>query len=80
MEGQINRNDLIYKLSKYNYDFRNIPAIIYFSGSIFNGKITISEADKKQSNLIKSILQFNDKARLRSKADKDKKKQILMKF
>ena len=53
--------------------------------SIFNGKITISEADKQQSNLLKAILQFkkailqfNDKFRPRSKADKDKK-QILMK-
>ena len=53
--------------------------------SIFNGKITISEADKQQSNLLKAILQFkkailqfNDKVRPRSKADKDKK-QILMK-
>ena len=46
--------------------------------SIFNGKITISEADKQQSNLLKAILQFNDKVRPRSKADKDKK-QILLK-
>ena len=46
--------------------------------SIFNGKITISEADKQQSDLLKAILQFNDKVRPRSKADKDKK-QILMK-
>ena len=53
--------------------------------SIFNGKIIISEADKQQSNLLKAILQFkkailqfNDKVRPRSKADKDKK-QILMK-
>ena len=47
--------------------------------------MTISEADKQQSNLLKAILQFkkailqfNDKVRPRSKADKDKK-QILMK-
>ena len=46
--------------------------------SIFNGKITISEADKQQSNLLKAILQLNDKVRSRSKADKDEK-QILIK-
>ena len=73
MEIQINRNDLIYVSTKYKYDFRNIPTIRSFGESIFNGKITISEADKKQSNLIKAILQFNDKVRPRPKADKDKK-------
>ena len=35
------------------------------------------EADKKQNNLLESILESNDKARPKSKADKEKK--ILMK-
>ena len=75
---QFNRNDLIWESSKYKYSFRNVPTIRSFGDSLFNGKITISEADKQQSNLLKAILQLNDKVRSRSKADKDEK-QILMK-
>ena len=75
---QFNRNDLIQESSKYKYSFRNVPTIRSFGDSLFNGKITISEADKQQSNLLKAILQLNDKVRSRSKADKDEK-QILMK-
>ena len=35
--------------------------------------MSLSEADKKQSNLLNSILEFNNKAKPRSKADKEKK-------
>ena len=41
-----------------------------FSGSIYNGKITISEADKKQNNLLENTLQVNNKVRPRSKEKK----------
>ena len=34
-----------------------------FSDNTFNGKITISDADKKQSNLLENILKVNDKTR-----------------
>ena len=50
MKEQINRNDLIYELNKYNYDFRNIPTIRSFGDSIFKSTTIKSEADKKQSN------------------------------
>ena len=38
------------------------------------GNITISEADKKQNNLSEVILNFSNKVRSRSKADKDNKR------
>ena len=40
---------------------------------MLSGEITVSEADEKQSNLLKNILEFNDKARPKSKADKKEK-------
>ena len=40
---------------------------------IFNGKITISEADKTQSNLLEIVVQFDDKVRLRLKKNEKKK-------
>ena len=36
--------------------------------------LMVSEADKKQSNSLQDILQFNDKYRPRSKADEEKKR------
>ena len=45
----------------------------YFGSGIFNGKITLCEAVKKQSNLLINILEFNDRARPRAKANKKKK-------
>ena len=77
LEEQINRNDLIYASSKYKYDFRNIPTIRSFGDGISNGKIATSEADKKQNNIMKAILQFNDKVRPRSIANKDKKERLM---
>ena len=73
MEGQINRNDLIYKSSKYVYDFRKFQTIGSFGDSIFNGKIIINEADKKRDNLLDVILNFNNKVRPRSKADNEER-------
>ena len=73
MKEKINRNDLINELNKYIYDFRIFRTKRSFGDSVFAGKITISEADKKQSNLLEVILNFNNKVRQGSKADKEKK-------
>ena len=40
-----------------------------FGESIIDGKITISEADKDQSNLLENIVEFNNKSRPRTKKD-----------
>ena len=73
MKEKINRNDLINELNKYIYDFRIFRTKRSFGDSVFAGKITISGADKKQSNLLEVILNFNNKVRQGSKADKEKK-------
>ena len=44
-----------------------------FGDNVFNGKITISEFDQKQSNLSNIICDFDNKARARSNADKEGK-------
>ena len=41
--------------------------------SIFSGKITPSQADKKQSNLVNSISEFNSKTRRHSKENNKQK-------
>ena len=62
-----------YETSKYLYDSQQVQTIRSFGDNIYNGKISISEADKKQHNFLNSILEFNNKARRRLKADKEKK-------
>ena len=49
LEEKINRDDLKYETNKYVYNFQKFQGIRYFGDSIFNGKITISEVDKKSS-------------------------------
>ena len=44
-----------------------------FGDSVFTGRITISEADKRKSILLDVISNFENKIRPRSKADKEKK-------
>ena len=46
---------------------------------IYNGKITINEADQKQNSLSNTILNFNNKARPRPKVEKKKKNWYLWK-
>ena len=68
---------MIYKSSTHVYDFTSFQTIRHFGDSIFNGKITMSEADNKQSNLLDVILNFNNKVRPRSKADEEKKTKLM---
>ena len=42
---------MIYESNKYVYDFRKFRTIRPCGDSIFCGKITTNETDKKQSNL-----------------------------
>ena len=59
LQGNFDRNHLKYETNKYIYDFQQPQTIISFDD--FNGKFTISKADKKTSNLLQSILELNTK-------------------
>ena len=72
MKEIINRSDLKYETIKYFFDFQQFKIITSLSDSIFNGKITVSGANKKQSNLMSSVIDFYSKVRPRSKLDQKK--------
>ena len=61
-----------YETSKYLYDFQQFQTIRSFDEKISIGKVSISETDKKQSNLLNSIFEFNNKARQDQKQTKRK--------
>ena len=70
MGRKISTNDLNYETNKYIYDFQQFETIRSFGDSIFRGKITISEAENDQSNLLKIMVEFNIKSRPRTKEGK----------
>ena len=45
------------------YDFRKFNTIGTFGKDIYNGKISLEEADESQSDLLDEIKTFNDKTR-----------------
>ena len=61
---------MIYDAGEYVYGFRRLRTIRVFDHSIFTGKITIIQPDKRQSNLLDVILHVDNKVRPRSNADK----------
>ena len=56
-----------YSINKKNkYKFKNFQTIRTFGEDIYNGEITLEEADKDQSNLVEKNNDFIKKTRPRS--------------
>ena len=58
-----------YETSKYVYDFQKFQTTRFVGDTIYNGTITISEADQKENRFLNNIVDFNNKTRPTSKAD-----------
>ena len=50
-EKTVDREKLIYRASEYTYSFKNFQTIRTFSRDIYEGKITLKEADEDQLNI-----------------------------
>ena len=68
---------MIYDSSKEPFDYKTFKTIRSFGENIYNGKITINEANQEQADLVEYILNFNNKARPKSK-DNKKIKEIFL--
>ena len=77
-EKNVNRNNMIYYLSKEPFDFNAFKTIRSFGENIYSGKITINEADQEQANLLKYILNFNNKARPKKRMTRKLNKMFLI--
>ena len=73
-EEKIKREDLKYKTKNYIYDFQQCETIRSFGESIYTQNISIVEAQEDQSNLLKNIVEFNNKSRPKNKEVEDKKR------
>ena len=74
IEKNVDREKLFYKSNKYN--FKNFRTMITFGEDIYNGEITLEEADKDQSDLLEKINDFTKKTRPRSDKNKQEKENV----
>ena len=58
IEKTIDREELVYRASKYKYNFRNFRTIRTFGRDIYEGKITLD-----QENLLTDIKSFESRTR-----------------
>ena len=72
-ENRIKRKDLKFETNRYIFDFQQYETISLFDDSIYNGKISIKEAQMKQTNLLENIINLINTSRARTKKGKDKK-------
>ena len=64
---------LIYKTDEYTYSFKNFQTIKTFGRDIYEGKITIKEANEYQTDLLAEIMSFKKYAKPRSQEKKTRK-------
>ena len=70
--------DLKFKAKKYTYSIRQYEIIRSFGESVNTRKASLVEVEEDQINLLKNLVEFNNKSRPKSKHGKDKK-EVLMK-
>ena len=66
----VNIKNLIYRKNEYMYNFRNFGTINTFGRYIYNGVVTLKEADKDQSSLLVETLNFKSKIKPQNPAKK----------
>ena len=74
IEKAVHREKLVYRTNEYTYSFKNFRTISTIVGEIYNGKITLKEADEDQSNLLVEIMHFKKKSKTAKSREKTREK------
>ena len=77
IEKTVDRENLVYEASEYEYNFQDFLTIRTFGRDIYNGEITLKEADEYQSSLLNEVKNFSDKTKPRGEKKNKKKKMFL---
>ena len=77
IEKNVDREKLIYKTNEYTYSFKNFQTIKTFGRDIYEGKITIEEANEYQTDLLAEIMNFRKNTKPRSQEKKQEKEIVL---
>ena len=79
-EKNVDREKLIYETDEYTYSFENFQTIEAFGRDIYEGKITIKEADEYPADLLTEILNFRKNTKPRIQEKKQEKEIVLKNF
>ena len=74
IEKNADREKLIYETNDNTYSFRNCQTIKTFGRDIYEGKITIEEANEYQTDLLAEIMNFRKNTKPRSQEKKTRKR------
>ena len=77
IEKNVDREMLVYKSSEYTYNFQNFQTIRTFGRDIYNGEITLTEAEEDQTSLLAEVINFKNKTKPRDRKKKQQKKDVL---
>ena len=79
IEKTIDREKLVYRASVHSYSFQNFRTIKTFGRDIYNGEITLKEADEDQASLLNEIMNFRHKTKPQDQEKKTRKKKMFLK-
>ena len=74
IEKNVDREKFIYETNEYTYSFKNFQTIKTFGRDIYEGKITIKEADEYQKDLLVETMSFKKHTKPRSQEKKTRKR------
>ena len=77
IEKTVDREKLVYRASEYTYNFRNFRTVRTLGRDIYEGKITLEEANIHQDNLLRVIRNFNNRTRPQNDREMQEKKIVL---
>ena len=74
IEKMIDTEKLVYKTNEYIYSFENFETIKAFGKNIYDGTITLEEANDYQNDLVVKIMNFRKKTKPRNPEKKIRKR------
>ena len=77
IEKNVNREKLVYKTNIHTYDFQNFQTIRTFARDIYNGEISLEEANEDQGKLLNEIIYFNKKTKQKNEIKKQEKEDVI---
>ena len=77
IENNVDREKLTYGTDEYTHSFKNFQTIKTFGRHIYEGKITIKEADEYHVDLLTEIMIFRKNTKPRSQEKKREKEIVL---
>ena len=76
-EKNVDREKLVYKTNLRTYDFQNFQTIRAFARDIYNGEISLEDANEDQEKLLDEIIYFHKKTKPKNGRKKQEKEDVI---